>query len=57
MADQIEIAERSGTMGAQSEERLARVHSMMAEPANGPATEELLAKRDALLKIADEHVT
>ncbi len=57
MADQIEIAERSGTMGSHPEERLGRVHSMMGEPASGPATEELLAKRDALLKIADEHVT
>ncbi|KWV95427.1 beta-N-acetylhexosaminidase [Erythrobacter sp. AP23] len=54
MEDQIAIAERGGTMRAKTTERLARVHAAMRQPQDGPDTAELLAKRDALLAIAEE---
>ncbi len=52
MDDMIGIAERSGTLGAEGQGRLARVHAAMGVPTDGPAPEELLAKREALLTIA-----
>ncbi|WP_421990321.1 beta-N-acetylhexosaminidase [Qipengyuania sp.] len=54
MDDQIAIAERGGTMRAKTTERLERVHAAMRPPQDGPDTAELLAKRDALLAIAEE---
>ena len=53
MDDQLAIAERLGAMSAETAGRLDRVHAMMGEPADCADTEELLAKRDALLAIAE----
>lgn len=54
MDDQIGIAKNAGGISRESAERLERVHQAMNEPREGPTTEELLAKRDALLKIAQD---
>ncbi len=54
MDDMIGIAERCGTLSEAAQERLARVHEAIGEPADGPSPEELLAKRDALLVLASE---
>ncbi|MEX0341492.1 MAG: beta-N-acetylhexosaminidase [Erythrobacter sp.] len=54
MDDQRAIAERCGPMSERTVERLERVHAAMGQPQDGPGTEELLAKRDALLEIAGE---
>ena len=53
MADQQAIAERAGTMSAVTAERLDRVHAAMGAPQDGPATDDLIARRDALLAIAE----
>ena len=54
MEDQIAIAERGATMSAKAAERLERAHAAMGEPQGGLETADLLAKRDALLAIAEE---
>lgn len=54
MDDMTGIAERCGTLSESAQARLARVHAAMADPAEGPAPEDLLAKRDALLALAGE---
>ena len=54
MDDQIDIAERLGSMSAATAERLERVHAAMGAPQDGPDTADLLAKRDRLLAIAEE---
>ncbi|MXO96285.1 beta-N-acetylhexosaminidase [Erythrobacter aquimaris] len=53
MDDQLAIAERLGSMSGATAARLDRVHAMMGEPCDSADTEELLAKRDALLAIAE----
>lgn len=52
MDDQIGIVERSGSLSEKGAERLARVHAAMAVPQDGPDTDDLIARRDALLAIA-----
>lgn len=52
MDDMAGIAERCGALSEPSVERLSRVHAAMGSPADGPSSEELLAKREALLAIA-----
>ena len=54
MDDQIAIAERCGSMNAKTRERLERVHAAMCDAQDGTDTEALLAKRDALLAIAED---
>lgn len=54
MVDMIGIAERCGTLGANGLTRLARVHAAMGEASKDPPIEDLLAKREALLAIAQE---
>ena len=49
MEDQIAIATECGTLSGKSRERLDRVHEAMGDPRPGESTEDLLAKRDALL--------
>ena len=51
--DMAGIVERCGTMSETTLARLARVHAAMGEPADAIETEELLAKRDALLALAE----
>ena len=53
MDDQLAIAERLGAMSAETADRLDRVRAIMGEPGDCAETEELLAKRDALLAIAE----
>ncbi len=53
MDDQIAIAKACGTLSDKARERLARVHEAMGKPGEEGATEDLLAKRDTLLAIAD----
>ena len=53
MDDQIAIAERVGAMSDQAAGRLARVHALMGEPAESAEIDHLLAKRDALLAVAE----
>ncbi len=48
------ITARCSAMTDKAAERLDRVHAAMGEPADGVPTEELLAKRDALLAIEPE---
>ena len=55
MDDQIGIAGLTGGIGPGSTDRLERVHQAMNEPREGPTTDELLAKRDVLLKIAQDY--
>ena len=55
MEDQIAIAERAGAMSEKTAERLERVHAMMKAPEDGPSTAELLANRDALIRMAEGH--
>jgi beta-N-acetylhexosaminidase len=54
MDDMVGIAQRCGTLGTAGQERLARVHAAMNAPGERPAIDELLAKREALLAIAQE---
>jgi beta-N-acetylhexosaminidase len=54
MADQQAIAGLGGTLAEKSAARLDRVHAAMRAPQDGPETAELLAKRDALLALAEE---
>ena len=54
MEDQQAIADLGKTMSDQSARRLERVHAAMHPPSDGPDTDELLAKRDALLALAEE---
>ncbi|MDG6077674.1 beta-N-acetylhexosaminidase [Erythrobacter litoralis] len=49
-----DIVERCPDMTAKALERLDRVHEAMGEPADGMPTEDLLAKRDALLAVEPE---
>lgn len=55
MEDQIAIAERAGAMSEKTAERLEHVHAMMKAPEDGPSTAELLANRDALIRMAEGH--
>ena len=48
------IAEQSPDLGDAAAERLERVHDAMTAPQGGPDTAELLAKRDALLALAED---
>ena len=52
--DQRAIAEQSSDLGSAAAERLERVHDAMTAPQDGPDTAELLAKRDALLGLAED---
>lgn len=52
MDDMAGIAERCGTLTVTGQERLARVLAAMKEPDDRPDGRELLAKREALLAIA-----
>lgn len=54
MDDQTAIAERLGSMSGETAERLDRVHAAMGEPRDESDTADLLAKRDALLAIAED---
>ena len=54
MDDQRAIAEQSPDLGDAAAERLERVHDAMTAPQGGPDTAELLAKRDALLAMAED---
>ena len=54
MDDQRAIAEQSPDLGDAAAERLERVHHAMTAPQDGPDTAELLAKRDALLALAED---
>jgi len=54
MDDQRAIAEQSPDLGDAAAERLERVHDAMTAPQDGPDTTELLAKRDALLALAED---
>lgn len=54
MDDQQEIANRFTSLTDAATERLDRVHDAMGEAPEGVDTSELLAKRDALLAIADK---
>lgn len=54
MDDMVGIAQRCGTLGTAGQERLARVRAAMNAPGERPAIDELLAKREALLAIAQE---
>ena len=54
MDDQRAIAEQSSDLGDAAAERLERVHHAITAPQDGPDTAELLAKRDALLALAED---
>ncbi|MCA0889658.1 beta-N-acetylhexosaminidase [Qipengyuania flava] len=54
MDDQRAIAEQSPDLGDAAAERLERVHHAMTAPQDGPDIAELLAKRDALLALAED---
>ncbi|QYJ08019.1 beta-N-acetylhexosaminidase [Qipengyuania flava] len=54
MDDMTAIAERGGAMKPETAARLERVHEAMAAPQDGPDIAELIAKRDALLALAEE---
>lgn len=54
MDDQRAIVEQSPDLGDAAAERLERVHDAMTAPQDGPDTAELLAKRDALLGLAED---
>lgn len=54
MDDMTGIAERCGTLSAAGQERLARAHAAMDVPGDAGVLDELLAKREALLAIAQE---
>ena len=51
MDDMTGIASCIGLLNEAGQERLARVHAAMGAPTDGPAPEDLLAKREALLAI------
>ena len=53
MEDQQAIASRFPDLSEITAKRLERVHDAMGEPGDGPATADLLAKRDTLLAIAE----
>ena len=52
MDDMTGIAERCRSLSEAAHGRLARVQAAMGEPLDGPPSEELLVKRDALLALA-----
>ncbi|MBY6014945.1 beta-N-acetylhexosaminidase [Qipengyuania gaetbuli] len=54
MDDQIAIANRIGVMGDEATARLERVHALMGDPADEVEIGHLLAKRDALLAVAEQ---
>ena len=54
MDDQIAIANRIGAMGDAATARLERVHALMGDPADEVEIGHLLAKRDALLAVAEQ---
>lgn len=54
MDDMVGIVERCGALSEGALARLGRVHEAMGLPGDGPPIEELVAKRDALLAIAQE---
>lgn len=54
MDDMVGIAQRCGALSEGALARLGRVHEAMGLPGDGPPIEELLAKRDGLLAIAQE---
>lgn len=54
MDDMTGIAARCGTLSTSGEDRLARVHAAIGAPGERGATDELLAKREALLAIAQD---
>lgn len=51
--DMAGIVESCGTIGAEAATRLERVHAAMSDPSDHVAMSDLLAKREALLAIAD----
>ena len=53
MDDQVAIANRIGAMGDEATARLERVHALMGDPADEVEIGHLLAKRDALLAVAE----
>ena len=54
MDDMTGIAERCGAMSASGLQRLERVHDAIGEPPDSRDRDELIAKRDALLSIAED---
>lgn len=52
MDDMVGIAERCGALSAAGQDRLSRVHAAMGPPSESGALAELVAKREALLAIA-----
>ena len=54
MDEQQAIATRFPDMTAETAARLDKVHAAMGDPADGPSVADLLAKRDALLAIAQD---
>ena len=54
MDDMVAIADRTGSLSASGKERLGRVHTAMGSRADGPSSEALFAKREALLAIAGD---
>jgi beta-N-acetylhexosaminidase len=54
MPDMVGIAQRCGALSEAGRARLERVHAAMSDAGEGPPVEALLAKRDALLAIAQE---
>ncbi|MCA0910767.1 beta-N-acetylhexosaminidase [Qipengyuania gaetbuli] len=54
MDDQVAIANRIGAMGDEASTRLERVHALMGDPADEVEIGHLLAKRDALLAVAEQ---
>lgn len=53
LPDMVGIAARCDALSPEGSLRLDRVHAAMGAPADGPNSEVLLAKRDALLAVAD----
>ena len=53
MDDQVAIANRIGAMGDAATARLERVHALMGDPMDEVEIGHLLAKRDALLAVAE----
>ena len=54
MGDMTGIVERCGAMSASGLQRLERVHDAIGEPPDSRDRDELIAKRDALLSIAED---
>jgi beta-N-acetylhexosaminidase len=53
MDDMVGIADRCGVLSETGQQRLARVHAAMGAAGDTPPSDELLAKRQALLAIAE----